>query len=322
MKHRKEQGMAAIVLICCLVGGAIVAGTLWKARDAAGALTPQSSALAGEATEDYGKRLIERTTEYLGPDVRDVTKRYAGNRLACASCHINAGLEPGSLSLATAVERYPRQSPRSGSKESIEERINGCMTRSMAGRRLPENSPEMKAMVAYLNRLSAENAATGASRRKAHDPADLKTPARKANLKAGEQVFAKRCAACHQDDGQGLPASADLRDGFVLPPLWGPNSFNDGAGMHRVITAARFIKAKMPLGSADLTDDEAFDVAAFINSKPRPEMAHLDEDYPDKTKKPVDAGFPPFADPFPLEQHRFGPFAPIEAFYKKLKPAK
>ena len=89
--------------------------------------------------------------------------------------------------------------------------------------------------------------------------------------------------------------------------------------MHRVLTAARFIKARMPLGSADLTDQEAFDVAAFINSKPRPEMKGLESDYPDRTKKPADTGYGPYADSFPLEQHRFGPFQPIEAFYKNSK---
>jgi thiosulfate dehydrogenase len=99
--------------------------------------------------------------------------------------------------------------------------------------------------------------------------------------------------------------------------LWGTNSFNDGAGLHRVLTAAKFVKAKMPLGKADLTDDEAFDVAAFINSKPRPHMANLERDYPDRSKKPVDTSYPPYADSFPIEQHQFGPFAPIEAWYRK-----
>jgi thiosulfate dehydrogenase len=108
----------------------------------------------------------------------------------------------------------------------------------------------------------------------------------------------------------------------VFPPLWGPDSFNDGAGMHRVLTAARFIKARMPLGQADLTDDQAFDVAAYINVQPRPQMANLEKDYPDRTTKPVDNGYGPFADPFPLEQHQLGPFQPIEAFYKAKKSAK
>jgi thiosulfate dehydrogenase len=91
--------------------------------------------------------------------------------------------------------------------------------------------------------------------------------------------------------------------------------------MHRVLTAARFIKARMPLGKPDLTDDQALDVAAFINSQPRPQMENLDRDYPDRTAKPVDNGYGPFADSFPLRQHQYGPFGPIEAYYKKLKKA-
>ena len=174
-------------------------------------------------------------------------------------------------------------------------------------------------MVSYLRFLADQDAATGASQRKAHEPPAFKTPNRAADLKAGEAVFAKRCAACHGQDGAGLAAAPDLVHGFVFPPLWGPNSFNDGAGMHRVLTAARFIKARMPLGSPDLSDDEALDVAAFINSKPRPEMKGLERDYPDRTKKPVDTGYGPYADSFPIQQHRFGPFQPIEAFYKNSK---
>ena len=93
--------------------------------------------------------------------------------------------------------------------------------------------------------------------------------------------------------------------------------------MHRVLTAARFVKARMPLGNADLNDDDALDVAAFLNSKPRPEMQGLDRDYPDRTKKPADTSYPPYADSFPQQQHRFGPFAPIDAFYKtSAKPSK
>jgi thiosulfate dehydrogenase len=95
--------------------------------------------------------------------------------------------------------------------------------------------------------------------------------------------------------------------------------FNDGAGMHRVLTAARFIKARMPNGKPDLSDDQAFDVAAFINTQPRPVMANLDRDYPDRTTKPIDNPYGPFADPFPIAQHKFGPFKPIEAFYEQLR---
>jgi thiosulfate dehydrogenase len=312
------RGMGTVVAACAAIGAISVATTLGFGKASLG---PPSAVLPApvSSTEEYGKRLIAQTSEYLGPDVPDPKMRYTNSRLACASCHIGAGVEPGNLSLATAFKKYPRISPRSGGNETIQERINGCMLRSMNGRALAENSPEMIAMVAYLRFLADQDAATGASQRKAHEPPPFKTPKRAADLKAGQAVFEQRCAACHGPDGAGVPAAPELIHGFVFPPLWGPNSFNDGAGMHRVLTAARFIKARMPLGSADLTDDQAFDVAAYINSKPRPEMAGLERDYPDRTKKPVDTSYPPFADPFSIEQHRFGPFQPIEDFYKNLK---
>jgi thiosulfate dehydrogenase len=139
-------------------------------------------------------------------------------------------------------------------------------------------------------------------------------PDRAADLEAGRDVFETRCAICHGADGAGLPA-AGVGRGYVFPPLWGPDSFNNGAGMHRVLTAARFVKARMPLGQADLTDEQAFDVAAYVNSHPRPMMAGLERDYPDRADKPVDGPYGPFADDFPLEQHRFGPFRPIEEYY-------
>jgi thiosulfate dehydrogenase len=203
----------------------------------------------------------------------------------------------------------------------IEDRINECMQRSMNGSPLAMDSPEMIAIASYLRSLGAQYEASGAGRKKASEPPPFKTPNRAADLAGGERVFEARCSACHGADGQGLLASTDRRKGYLFPPLWGPDSFNNGAGLHRVLTAARFIKARMPLGEATLSDDAAFDVAAFINSKPRPEMAGLDQDqdYPDRAAKPVDNPYGPFADDFPLAQHRFGPFQPIDAYYKALK---
>ncbi len=316
MKPDSTRGMGIVVALCALVGLISVAATLAFGRVSISSERTVRPAAETGATEEYGKRLIAQTTEYLGPDVADPKMRYMDSRLACASCHIGAGVDPGNLSLATAFSKYPRISPRSGGNETIQDRINGCMMRSMNGRALPEGSVEMTAMVAYLRFLGNQDAASSATRRKDHDPPAFKTPNRVADLKAGEDVFAKRCAACHGSEGAGVAAARDLIHGFVFPPLWGSNSFNDGAGMHRVLTAARFVKARMPLGNADLSDDQALDVAAFLNSKPRPEMKGLERDYPDRTKKPADTGYPPYADSFSLEQHRFGPFPPIEAFYK------
>jgi thiosulfate dehydrogenase len=302
----QNRGMGVVIALCAAIGATTVVATMTK--------TPA----AHQENAEYGQRLIAHTTEYLGPDVADAGMRFMDSRLACASCHIGAGAEPGNLSLVAAMSRYPRISPRSGGKETIEDRINGCMMRSMNGRALPADGPEMTAMVAWLRFLSDRAAAMGADQRKAHDPPDFKTPNRAADPEAGERVFEKRCAACHGKEGAGLPASTKLLEGYLFPPLWGPESFNDGAGLHRVLTAARFVKAKMPLGRADLTDDEAFDVAALINSKPRPHMANLERDYPDRSKKPVDTSYPPYADSFPVQQHLLGPFAPIEKYYKDL----
>ena len=139
----------------------------------------------------------------------------------------------------------------------------------------------------------------GAASKKPDEPPAFKTPDRRADLVAGQTVYTERCSICHGADGGGLLATEDARKGYLFPALWGPDSYNDGAGMARVLTAARFIKASMPLGQPDLTDDEAFDVAAFINSQPRPEMPNLENDYPDRALKPIDNGYGPYADNFP-----------------------
>ena len=311
----EKGGMTAIVLTCCAVGAITVATTLTLSGNR---FLPASKPAAPDiATEEYGRRLIAQTSELLGPDVADPNMRFSGSRLACASCHLGAGTEPGTLTLLQATEHFPRMSARVAAKTDIEDRVNECMQRSMNGKPLPRKSPELIAMAAYIRSLGGMNQAMGAAQRKAHEPAAFKTPNRKANLEAGKKLFGERCAACHGTDGSGLRASADPKRGYVFPPLWGPDSFNDGAGMHRVLTAARFVKTRMPLGNPDLTDDQAFDVAAFLNSQPRPEMANLAMDYPDRSAKPVDNAYGPFADSFTIEQHRYGPFAPIEAFYKK-----
>jgi thiosulfate dehydrogenase len=308
-----RNGLVPAVVICAVVGVITVAATVSRSR------TFDAAPAADTATEDYGRQLIAQTSLLLGPDQDDPARRYSGSRLACGSCHLGTGTEPGTLTLLQTTEHYPRFSARVGGMTDIEDRINECMQRSMNGRPLPAESVEMRAMAAYIRSLGGRYAAMGAAQKTVVEPTPFKAPARAASLEGGRTVFDTRCAICHGADGLGLRASASPADGYVFPPLWGPDSFNDGAGMHRVLTASRFIKARMPLGKATLTSDEAFDVAAYINAQPRPQMAGLDRDYPDRTAKPVDNSYGPFADPFPLDQHRFGPYAPIEAYYKALK---
>jgi thiosulfate dehydrogenase len=93
------------------------------------------------------------------------------------------------------------------------------------------------------------------------------------------------------------------------------NSYNVGAGLYRVSTLAGYVKANMPYGvtfeNPFLTDEEAWDVAAYINSMPRPDK-DLSMDWPDISKKPFDHPFGPYADSFSEIQHKYGPFILIK----------
>jgi thiosulfate dehydrogenase len=167
-------------------------------------------------------------------------------------------------------------------------------------------------MVAYIQFLSTDVPVGHALEGRGSPTLPLLS--RAANPGRGATVFLEKCAACHQMNGLGMrkPGTAA---GYLFPPLWGPDSFNDGAGMHRLIVSASFIRANMPLGTTHeapvLSVEDAWDVAAFVNSQPRPAKSGLDRDYPDRAKKPADAPFPPFNDSFSVEQHRLGPFQPI-----------
>ena len=139
----------------------------------------------------------------------------------------------------------------------------------------------------------------------------------------GAQVFATTCAVCHQADGQGKrfgPEDSAQRHRYQFPPLWGPDSYNDGAGMARPITAAAFIHANMPFGTdfahPVLSVQDAFDVAVFIDGQPRPHHQGNELDFPDRALKPADATYPPFLGPFPQSQHVTGPWPPIQQWLK------
>ncbi|MEY4880031.1 MAG: hypothetical protein RJB62_1500 [Pseudomonadota bacterium] len=262
----------------------------------------------------YGRDLIVDTYAHVGPEVIEPEMRYSGNNLACQNCHLGAGTQRYSLPLVGVYGVFPTYMGRENEVRTLEERVNGCFERSMNGRALPVDGKEMKAILAYIQFLS-----TGipiGEQIEGRGSPDMPFLERAADTVRGESVYARNCALCHQPDGQGIRnGEAGDAKGYLYPPLWGPDSYNNGAGMHRLIASARFIRASMPLGTTfeapSLSVEDAWDVAAYINSHPRPVRPDLDADYPDRTRKPVDAPFPPFLDDFPLEQHRLGPFQPI-----------
>jgi thiosulfate dehydrogenase len=140
----------------------------------------------------------------------------------------------------------------------------------------------------------------------------------------GETGYGNACVACHGPNGAGIRRSLPTTDlGYMVPPLWGSDSFNDGAGMARLITAANFLHFNMPHGvdylNPQLSPEQAWDIAAYVISQPRPHKAGLDKDFPDLLEKPVDTPYGPYADGFSEQQHKYGPFAPIRAAIAKLK---
>jgi len=283
-----------------------------------GPVQEESAVVPAAATAAYGQQLLRETTRLLGPEQPDPAMRYSGNGLDCASCHLESGTTPGTLSLLQSASRYPRFSGRDGGEGDLRDRINGCMQRSMNGKPLPRDSVEMIAMESYILGLGQQYNIMSDEKTRAFEPPAFVEPQRKASIDAGKVVYEAKCQVCHGADGLGLKQTADLLDGYLFPPLWGPESYNNGAGMTRVLTAARFIKARMPLGMPDLTDDQAYDVSAYINSQPRPIKAALEVDFPELWRKPVDSPYLPYADPFPQEQHQFGPFQPIRDYYEQL----
>ncbi len=270
----------------------------------------------------YGHALVVDTANEIGPGAADPAKRYAGNNLTCQNCHLKAGTQPYALPLTGVWGQFPQYRAREGGIGTLEERVNGCMERSMNGRALPPDSIEMKAILAYAKWLST-GIPTGA-RLAGAGIMNVNAPDRAADLGNGARSYAGVCAACHGADGRGQRAAAGA--GYRFPPVAGPDSYSNGAGMTRILTAAGFVRHNMPYGirfdRPVLSDAEAYDVAAYINSLDRPAKAGLDKDYPVREQKPVDTPYGPYVDGLPAEQHKRGPFGPIRARLRELAARK
>jgi thiosulfate dehydrogenase len=321
---RYQRAILAIVALLVTVAFSAIPV---RAQNAAIWTVPEVGALPRDAhglLVREGRDLITATYAYIGPNVADASKRYAGNNLACTNCHLEAGTKKFGLPLFGLYGDFPQYSARSGGEISIEDRVNSCMTRSMNGRPLPTDAPEMQAIVAYIKFLSGGVAPD--QRLPGMGSGHMPELKRAADPQRGRPIYARICAACHNSDGSGVPydvANSDL--GFVDPPLWGPSTFNDGAGMARIITFANFIHFNMPHGTdyfdPQLSDEQAWDVAAYVLSQPRPNLAGVAHDFPDLLLKPVDTPYGPYADRFSERQHKYGPFVPIRAAIEHLKQA-
>ena len=256
----------------------------------------------------YGKSLIVNTSYFLGPKGK-VT--HISNGMNCQNCHVNAGLKPYGNCFSAVASTYPAFRPRSGIVESIEFRINDCLQRSLNGKPIDSTGKEMQAMVAYLKWVGKGvpkgDKPTGAGTE------ELSYLDRAADPSMGKLVYATKCQSCHGKTGEGL-FNVDS-SGYLYPPLWGAHSYNTGAGLYRLTKFAGYVKNSMPFGAThqnpQLSNEEAWDVAAFINSQPRPKKS-VPKDWPNLSLKAIDYPFGPYKDSFSETQHKYGPFDPIK----------
>ena len=261
----------------------------------------------------YGRELIAHTSEYLGPKGSVLQM---SNGMNCQNCHLKAGTQPWGNNYFAVQSTYPKFRARSGTVENQIKRVNDCFQRSLNGKALDSTGREMRAILAYIkwlgNDVEKDKIPRGAGIFK------LKGMKRACDPSKGLEVYVAKCQSCHQADGGGLLAGNGKS--YTYPPLWGKNSYNHGAGLFRISNFAGYVKYNMPQGTTYekpvLTDEEAWDVAAYVNSMPRPSK-DLSMDWPKISKKPFDHPFGPYVDPFSEEQHKFGPYKPIKDWYSK-----
>lgn len=261
----------------------------------------------------YGRDLIANTSKYLGPKG---TVSHFTNGMNCQNCHLDAGTKIFGNNYSAVASTYPKFRARSGSIESIEKRVNDCVERSLNGKALNIESKEMKAIIAYIKWLG-KNVAKGETPEGA-GLVKLDYLARAGDIEKGKKVFTQQCIKCHGENGEGKLADKTIF--FQYPPLWGNHSYTIGAGLFRLSRFAGYVKANMPLGATFdkpiLSDEEAWDVAAFVNNQFHP-VKNISADWPDITKKPVDHPFGPYADKYNEKQHKFGPFTEMGSEKKK-----
>jgi len=262
--------VVAAIAVLAVAAGVAVGYALWSEPDYYDVTDPAD--LPPGAENDLirlGAAIVTDTAPQIGREAADPARRYAGNDLACSNCHLDAGLKPFAAPFVSTWTSYPLMVD--DRVMTLTERINGCMRRSLNGRPLPADGHEMEALLAYIRYLGLKS--PEGVRVAGMGLMPLAAAAEAPSAERGAEVYAVRCVSCHGAGGQG---SLDPPPGvgWAIPPLWGDGSFNSGAGMAHLEIAAAFVRANMPRGASYdqpiLSVQEAWDVAAFVTSRPRP----------------------------------------------------
>lgn len=206
-----------------------------------------------------GEAIVENTLEH------PLSKAYVGNKLKCTSCHLNNGRHIWAGTFIGTATAYPAWAPREQRVITLEDRVLNCFMRSCNGVRPPMGSEVSVAVTTYISWLSngLEIRQNGS---RPIGPGAIKSLDLKAaagDVSRGKMLYADRCAECHGADGLGDDAN---------PPVWGPQSYNLGAGLSNSDHLAAWLKVAMPLNDESLTDQEAVDIAVYVNSNERPKF--------------------------------------------------
>ena len=257
MKHQSP----ALAGMCAIVLGGILAGCSGPSPVAPPVSMAEQSRFqtanipAGSAGEEIrkGKLIFDETPKYASA--------YVGNRLSCVDCHINSGTMPHASPMIDMANIFPMYNKRAGRVISMQERFQECFARSENGSPPPLNSEAIQALTAYVDWLSKD----GVKGKAFPGRGFAKLPNLTGNPVQGIAIYAVQCSECHGGDGAGVPP--------IIPALWGPNSYNDGAGMNDPAKMAAFLVPTMPQNNpGSLTPQQAFDVASFIHTMPRPKF--------------------------------------------------
>lgn len=199
---------------------------------------------------------------------RDSLPNHVGNGLRCTTCHLDDGRRPYSMPWLGVHARYPQYRSRADRVLTVEDRINECLQRSLGGSPLPDGDERLRAMEAYFAFISR---GTPVGERTEGQGIDS-VSATIADTVTGRRVYVASCARCHGANGEGSP---------LATPLWGEQAYTIAAGMARVRMAAGFIHRNMPYDMpGTLSEQDALDVAAYINSQPRRDFSGKDGDWP------------------------------------------
>lgn len=218
---------------------------------------PQDAPASLQEAVRLGYNIMAETQKYAG--------RYVGNKLRCSDCHFKGGItqggKNGGISLVGVAGSYPAYEEKEKSVVDLAAKTNSCFQTSMNGKPLPSQGKEMRAILAYYQWISRGLPIYGKIPWLGLKPIESSHVPDKGQ---GAQVFAQKCSACHGSEGRGTQAG---------PPLWGPQSFNDGAGMAKPENLSAFAYLNMPPGNPDLTKEQALDVGIFATSQERPHLA-------------------------------------------------